>query len=258
MPSREENLHFWNTLYPWPEGGEEWSMPWGGSSLQWATTILPRIRPFLPCAHMLEIAPGYGRWTHYLLDHCEQYTGVELSDRCVVLLRERFRERPQAQFSVNDGASLAMVADQSIDFCFSFESLVHAEADVMESYLTELRRVLTPTGAAFLHHSNLGAQQDYFRRTATLPGWLRSGLNRLGLVDLDQWRAATMSAQRFQQLAEKADLYCATQETLNWGGRRMIDCFSVVRRQPCEHRLLANPDFLQEVLGWAALAPLYA
>lgn len=258
MPSRDENLHFWNTLYAWSEGGEEWSVPWGGSSLQWAATILPRISRFLPCAHLLEIAPGYGRWTHYLLDHCQRYTGVELSDRCVILLKERFRDRAQAQFSVNDGASLPMVADESVDFCFSFESLVHAEADVMKAYLGELRRVLKPDGSAFLHHSNLADQQDYFQRTARWPGWLRTPLNRLGLVDLDQWRAPTMSAGRFRQLAEEADLYCATQETLNWGGRRMIDCFSVVTRQPSRHRLLANPNFLQEVLGWAALAPLYA
>lgn len=52
-----------------------------------------------------------------------------------------------------------MVADSSVDFAFSFDSLVYVEAEVLKGYLTELARVLKPDGVAFLHHSNLGAYQ---------------------------------------------------------------------------------------------------
>src|SRR4030095_4890255 len=52
--------------YDWKEAGEEWSQPWGSSAAQWAGTIFPRIRECLPAGTILEIAHGFGRWTHYL------------------------------------------------------------------------------------------------------------------------------------------------------------------------------------------------
>jgi hypothetical protein len=54
------------------------------------------------------------------------------------------------------GKSLSAVADGSIDFAFSFDSLVHFEVDAMESYLRELACKLSADGVAFLDHSNLG------------------------------------------------------------------------------------------------------
>ena len=50
-----------------------------------------------------------------------------------------------------------MVADRSVDFAFSFDSLVHADAEVLDAYAAELARTLAPDGVAFIHHSNLGA-----------------------------------------------------------------------------------------------------
>ena len=60
---------------------------------------------------------------------------------------------------MNDGHSLPMVGDTSIDFAFSFDSLVLVEADTLARYLSELARVLKPDGVAFLHHSNFGAYE---------------------------------------------------------------------------------------------------
>jgi hypothetical protein len=52
-------------------------------------------------------------------------------------------------FHVNDGRSLAAVADGSVDLIFSFDSLVHVEADVMLAYLEQLAHKLTPHGIGF-------------------------------------------------------------------------------------------------------------
>ena len=38
-------------------------------------TIFPRIRECLPVGTILEIAPGFGRWTHYLKDYCNAAVG---------------------------------------------------------------------------------------------------------------------------------------------------------------------------------------
>ncbi|MEK6280890.1 MAG: hypothetical protein AABN95_11100 [Acidobacteriota bacterium] len=39
---------------------------------------LPRIHPFIPVGTILEIAPGYGRWTHYLKDWIDVKQTVSL------------------------------------------------------------------------------------------------------------------------------------------------------------------------------------
>src|SRR6476620_7829470 len=116
--------------YDWREAGEEWSQPWGSSAPQWAGTIFPRIRECLPAGTILEIAPGYGRWSHYLKDYCENLILIDLAEQCIEACKKRFSSSSHITYHVNDGRSLEIIPDESIDFVFSFDSLIHAEADV--------------------------------------------------------------------------------------------------------------------------------
>jgi hypothetical protein len=70
MPTVEQNLQLWNSIYGWTQQGEEWSSAWGGSEAQWLGAIFPRIRAFIPTDSILEIAPGFGRWTNFLKRWC--------------------------------------------------------------------------------------------------------------------------------------------------------------------------------------------
>jgi hypothetical protein len=107
-----------------------------------------------------------------------------------------------------------MVANNSIDLAFSFDSLVHAEQDVMSGYLAELSRVLAAEGVAFLHHSNMGAYE---------PGTYDS--------DAIHWRATSVSATLIERLARSVGLSCISQETVAWGNDALLnDCFSVITR----------------------------
>ena len=87
MPSVEANRQLWGAAYGWPEEGDEWSAPWGGRRTQWYTSILPRLHPFLPARRVLEIAPGFGRWSSFLIPACESYVGVDLAEGMLDLLR---------------------------------------------------------------------------------------------------------------------------------------------------------------------------
>src|SRR5438046_7031300 len=78
------------TKYDWKEAGEEWSEPWGSSEAQWFGAILPRIRDCLPAETILEIAPGFGRWTHYLKDHCQNLWAIDRVAECIEACRQRF------------------------------------------------------------------------------------------------------------------------------------------------------------------------
>ncbi len=289
MPTIEENQLVWDNAYDWSAAGDEWSGAWGTAEMQWYMTLLPRIHAFLPAPTILEIAPGFGRWTQFLKDRCDRLVVVDLSERCIEACKERFRDDAHITYHVNDGRSLAMVEDHSIDFAFSFDSLVHADASVLQAYLEQLATKLTPDGVAVLHHSNsgeyarsapllrklpgsgkagslglLGAYVRYAPRLRNVPvgRQLLAGLHRLGLVDL-YWRDRTVSAASFRVQAEAAGLRCASQELIGWlRTRRLIDCISVVT--PAGSRwarstvVVRNPRFMREAEQARAIAPAYS
>jgi SAM-dependent methyltransferase len=247
MPDLQENYAAWNELHPWEQQGEEWSEAWGGSEAQWHFALEPRLHAFLPAEHILEIAPGYGRWTQYLLRYCRHLSVVDLSDKCIEACRQRFKAETTISYYVNDGLSLAMIADGSCDLIFTFDSLVHAEMDVIGRYLPEMAQKLTPTGVVFLHHSNL----------KNVPA-----LAALAPHMSTHWRAPSVSAEQVRAAAETAGLSCISQELINWGGTEYLDCLTVLTRPGSRldrpYRRLENPSFMLEAALIKRSASLYS
>ena len=234
--------------YDWREAGEEWSAPWGTSAAQWTGTIFPRIRDFLPTGTILEIAPGFGRWTHFLKDYSEELWAVDKSTECIEACRERFAAAPHVHCCVNDGRSLSMVPDGSVDFVFSFDSLVHPDRDVIEAYLHELGAKLKPGGKGFIHHSNFGQYANTLRER--LPEAVVKPLIKAKILDWAHHRNPGMSADLFRALCEQHGLHCISQELVNWRGRRLIDCLSLFERSDCTPleptKIIRNPNFMRE------------
>lgn len=266
MATVQENRSVWDDTYDWSNAGDEWSAPWGSAHMQWCGSILPRISAFVPAATILEIAPGYGRWTSYLKELCQQLVIVDLSERCIDRCRERFVGSTNISYHVNDGTSLDMVADRSIDFIFSFDSLVHAEDSVLQAYTAQIANKLRSDGVAFLHHSNLG---DYAQRIAIqnrlarLPPLFRS-LQRWGICDnlSNQWRARSMTAAKMAKFAEQCALQCVSQELVTWESEFvLIDCLSTLVRQDSKWarpaRVFRNPGFFAEAQRLREMSRLY-
>ena len=237
-----------STKYDWKDAGEEWSEPWGGSAAQWSGTILPRIRDCLPAETILEIAPGFGRWTHYLKDYCQDLWVVDASSECVEACSRRFAAESHVRCCVNDGRSLSMVPDASVDFVFSFDSFVHLRREIVEAYLSELGRTLKIGGKGFIHHSNLGAYADSLPERIPQP--MRKLLRKVKILDWEHHRNPTMSADIFRSLCAQTGLHCISQELINWRGRRLIDCLSLFERgAPTENastKIVRNPRFMHE------------
>jgi hypothetical protein len=164
MPSIEWNKQRWGKEHPWFAHGDEWSYSFGSASAHWFAFLLPRLHRFLPSttapqSRIIEIAPGHGRWTQFLLSHCTTLAGYDVSEECVTYCKNRFKDRVDdgtAEFFLNDGRSLVEKPD-AVDLVFSFDSLVHAERDVMRGYLLHIAGCLKPGRFAFLQHSNLAA-----------------------------------------------------------------------------------------------------
>ncbi len=263
MPDLEEIRATWGCDTGWRAGGDEWSGPWGGTEPLWWGTLWPRIHAFLPAATVLELGPGQGRWSHYLRHQAERLILVDVAQHCIDACRQRFEGDPRLSYHVGDGRSLPTVADQSVDFAFSFDSLVHAEADVLLGYAHELARTLKPDGIAFLHHSNMGSYRRAAAVARRIPGRLRKPLTIQGLVvNLYAWRAESTSAELFAQYCEQAGLACVGQELIVWEyGRYLSDVISMVTprgsRWDRPRRVVRNRAFMQEANQRARLSPLY-
>ena len=221
----------WGDGWDWSQRGEEWSTAWGSVSHQWWTTLFPRIQGYVPAGRILEIAPGFGRWTHYLRDLCDDLVAVDIAQNAVEACQARFADDSRVTTWLGDGTSLPMVTEDSVDFVFSFDSLVHAERDVMFRYVEELARILTADGVAFLHHSNLGSHPQ-------------GSYDPAGV----HWRAPSVSAALVAQASEALGLRCISQEKVAWGGAPLLlDCFSVITRQGSrwdrENIIVDNHDF---------------
>lgn len=205
------NVTRWNDVHDWPESGEEWSKSWGSSQHQWQMTILPRVINCLPARNVVEIAPGWGRWTRFLMANCSTYLGFDISEKAIDECRKRFCFEKKANFQLNDGKTIGAASDKSIDFIFSMDSLVHAEVDAIEPYIKEFARVLSECGTGFIHHSNMG---EHNHKSINNP----------------HQRATSVSADVFRGLCEKYNLKCIAQEKINWGQSETNDCFSLFAR----------------------------
>jgi len=246
MPGIIDNLSFWSH-YNWDQQGDEWSAAWGSTQFLWWGTIFPRILSFVPHESILEIAPGYGRFTFYLKDLCQHLAIVDLTERCIEACKQRFASSPNISYYLNDGKSLAMIPDHSIDFAFSFDSLVHAEADVIEAYIDQLATKLRPNAIGFIHHSNIGTLRD--SETGMLP-----------FVNV-HWRAESMTAETFAAYCGKAGLQCISQEIVNWDGQYPLDCISVFTpkssRLAQPNQVIHNDDFWAEALRLQKMSQIY-
>lgn len=237
MPTIEENYSKWNSAAHWSDAGDEWSVFWGTSDVEWFGSILPRIRTFLPTRKVVEIAPGHGRWTHYLAPLSQELHIVDLSDDCISRCKQRFSNLTNIHYHVNDGKSLpSAIEDQSVDFVFSFDSLVHCEMEVIASYFKEISKKLKPGGVAFIHHSNLGNYPFYFKLAKMIPFGRRT-LGKWRIIDYDCWRGSDVSPDRVTQAAGDAGLIVEKQELVNWWAEtnRCIDGITTLRKPMTDH-----------------------
>ena len=111
------------------------------------------VLPYVQSSHTgLEIGPGGGRWTRYLLGFRELYA-VDYHEELLYELKKKFN-KPNIVFIKNNGADFPSVPDQSVDFLPSFGVFVHLDAPIIKEYLHNMRRILRPTANAVIKYSD--------------------------------------------------------------------------------------------------------
>lgn len=99
-----------------------------------------------------EIGPGGGRWTRYLID-CKFLYAVDVHQELLDELQKNF-DRQNIIYIRNGGSDFPGIPDGSVDFLFTFGVFVHLDLDIIDSYLGEMRRVLTEGGTAVIQYSD--------------------------------------------------------------------------------------------------------
>jgi ubiquinone/menaquinone biosynthesis C-methylase UbiE len=104
----------------------------------------------------LEIGCGPGRLMRPMSRWFGEIHGVDVSDEMVARAREKLVGVPHAFPHHASGSDLALFADETFDFVYSYAVFQHIpSADVVFSYLRETVRVLKPGGIARLHINGL-------------------------------------------------------------------------------------------------------
>jgi hypothetical protein len=139
------------------------------------------------------------------------------------------------------------VPDRSLDFVFSFDSLVHCDLEVIAAYITAIAVKLADNGVAFLHHSNaaackqLPAPGGFAADAGEKPGKEKDPIRRGG-------RGQDVSASKVEALCLEAKLCCVTQELITWNSPLLIDSLTTIARRGSRwerpNQVFENPDFL--------------
>jgi SAM-dependent methyltransferase len=177
------NRSIWDA-YDWRRRGEEWT-----PSAEWKQSLATLIQERAPeQGAILEIGPGAGRWTEALQRLAGSLTVVDVSRASIEACRARFADCENVRYLVNDGRTLPGIADESIDFIWSFDTFVHVAPEDTAAYAGEFRRVLRRGGRGIVHHPAAGGLRGGFRSRMTSEAFVAL-LRSSGLAPLEQFDA---------------------------------------------------------------------
>ncbi len=239
------NKKAWSTPGSDTFRGEGWSNAFGGSDSQWWTTIFPRIRKYINSHCIVEIACGWGRWSRFLNNTCNKFVGYDINDTGIKNCEQQFYFdilNKKAFFYLNDGKTLTHTEDNSVDFIFSYDSLVHSQLDVIESYIKEAKRTLKPGGTMFLHHSNL---------------------QNCNTSNNKHWRSPDVGFELVNNLTKANNLSIISQEMFSYDttndSKSLHDCFTVVRNSPqANETIFFNLNYNDEMTNCKRIAQTYS
>ncbi len=100
----------------------------------------------------IEIGPGGGRWTKYMLGFGKLYC-VDHHQDLLDELRRTY-DLPNMVFIKNNGTDFPGIPVESIDFVFSFGVFVHLDIDIIGEYLVNMKPLLKRSATLVIQYSD--------------------------------------------------------------------------------------------------------
>ena len=239
MPSIAWNRQEWGRDHTWAALGDEWddlAQYCGQPYDEWKATLVETfIRPNRTRADVLEIAPGYGRWTEYLVDSARSVVLVDINENCLAACRQRFGHLQHVEYHVGNGSALPG-PNASRDFVFSFDALVHMDPPVVEAYVNEIGRILRPGGCAVIHHADKRQWSIALVSVTSRIGLIGRGVQQVASQGRlrDDGNRSHVTGQMVADWARSAGL--TVEQTRSWGSKEQYnvakyrDLISILRK----------------------------
>jgi len=183
----------------------------------WANYVEPFLGDVGPLESMTVVQLGCtnGYFTAKLLESAQEVRVVDTSPEKLKPLIRSFAGVENVRFEAVGQWHLGDIADESVDFIFSFDSLVHADLDHIRSILGDVYRMLKHGGYGLVHHSNLDRNTGLdYRRAPHARNFMTQAL--------------------FAHLAIREGLTVVKSRVIGWGSGkhriRDLDCITLVRK----------------------------
>ena len=135
-----------NDLY-----GLEWGDPDSVSPLRYVRNNF--LTPYItPDSTVVEIGPGGGRWTRYMLPARKVYA-VDYHEELLKELRKNFKNENICLVK-NNGDDFPGIQKASIDFIFSFGTFVHLDLEIIDGYLKNMKPLLKNDANVVIQYSD--------------------------------------------------------------------------------------------------------
>ena len=158
MPSYDWNRQRWtSSLQQYVQNqpgeyGDQWGTPDSRPDLQ--VVLDTWLQPFVGTGQtILEIGSGGGRWTQFLL-HSAALHCVDINRVMLDYIAKRFHTPAHLHPYQTSGSDLPDLAPGSVDFVFSFGTMVHIEPSDIGGYLDNLRPLLHAGSNVVLQYSD--------------------------------------------------------------------------------------------------------
>lgn len=182
--------------------------------------------------HMLEIGCGLGRMTHHFSSLFGKVHAVDVSQEMLNKAKVYWGHLQNVEWMLGNGESLQPIAEESIDFVFSFWVLQHIpDPNAILNYIRESERILKKNGIALLQfrvmppHSRLTAlKYNIFTHWPTPATkaliWIwdvlhgNVGVRAKFAREYEAWRGCALSASTIEAAAAEAHLQIVSTERL--------------------------------------------
>jgi len=110
---------------------------------------------------IIEIGPGGGRWTRYMLT-AKQIFAVDFHQSVLDELKKNY-DLPNIMFVKNNGTDFQNIKPRSVDLIFSFGTFVHLDIELIDEYLKNIKPLLKPSSNVIIQYSDKTKPLGYDR-----------------------------------------------------------------------------------------------
>lgn len=209
----------WNTYYDAVEKAAE---------SQFEMYIEPKIIGcnLLKCSdRVLDFACGRGRMTNIVKDMCKEIICCDSSEEALAFCKNRFEKDNNVLYNISQSDGIHL-ENESIDFIYSWDAMVHFSYKALDFYVNEFYRLLKKGGHAFIHHSNL-VNSEPFEKDRESGIW--DGENKSDIWNENVGGRSNISKEDFAFIATKHGFEIISQETIDWSAKN-LDCISIIKK----------------------------